>query len=345
MRGCHPEIMDALCKTNLETTPGYGEDAYTALACHEIFKACGIDCETGMVRLLVGGTQTNATVIGAILRNYEGVLAAETSHINVHEAGAIEAGGHKVLVLPSKDGKLVAKDIAEYVDIFYADETFPHMVAPGAVYISHPTELGTLYTLSELKAISKVCRDKGLKLYLDGARLAYGLEAEGADVTLRDIANLTDVFYIGGTKCGAMFGEAVVAKDKALLPHFMTTVKQNGALLAKGRLAGIQFLTLFRDNLYQRIGCHGITAAKKLRNIFAGAGFSVFFDSPTNQQFFLLPNDVIDFLKDNGVEFELWGPRQPKITPVRFVTDWGTPDCDLEKLQELVSKINTGAVS
>lgn len=339
MRGCRPEVLEALCRTNLETTVGYGEDPYTAEAAGRIARACSLSPERCLVRFLVGGTQTNATVLGAILRSYEGVIAAETSHVNVHEAGAIEAGGHKVIVIPSVEGKLRAADIEDYIESFYADDTFAHMVAPGAVYISHPTELGSLYSLNELEEISRVCRKHDIRLYLDGARLAYGLAAETTDVTLSDIARLTDVFYIGGTKCGAMFGEAVVARDKNLLPHFMTVVKQHGALLAKGRLAGIQFLTLFTDDLYRRVGEHGIKAARRLREIFLEAGYELYFDSPTNQQFFLLPNRVIDILTERGVGFELWGPRREELTPVRFVTDWATPDADLEALGKLLAEI------
>lgn len=337
MRGCHPEIMEALRATNMEATPGYGDDPYTAKAIELVAKACGLDAEKSLVRFLVGGTQTNATVLDSLLRRYEGVLAAETAHINVHEAGAIEAGGHKVIVLPSENGKLQASAIAKYVDDFYSDETYPHMVAPGAVYISHPTELGTLYSLRELSEISRVCRERGVKLYLDGARLAYGLEAKGADVKLPDIARLADVFYIGGTKCGALFGEAVVAADRRLLPHFMTLVKQHGALLAKGRLAGIQFMKLFSDGLYQRIGRHGIDAAMALKDIFVEAGYEPCTDSSTNQQFFLLPNGVIDRLRENGVGFELWGPMRENSTPVRFVADWATPKADLAALKALLS--------
>ncbi len=339
MRGCHPEIMDALCRTNLEATVGYGDDPYTAEAKRCIANACGLAPEECLVQFMVGGTQTNAVVLNSILRGFEGVLAAETAHINVHEAGAIEAGGHKVIVLPSENGKLRASDIAEYVDRFYADDTYSHMVAPGAVYISHPTELGTLYSLDELTAISKVCQSRGIKLYLDGARLAYGLATPSADVKLSDIARLTDVFYIGGTKCGALFGEAVVASDKSLLPHFKTIVKQHGALLAKGRLNGIQFLTLFTDGLYMRIGRHGIEAAMALRKIFVDAGYDLYIDSPTNQQFFILPNELIDALTSQRVGFELWGPRQNNFTPVRFVTDWSTGEAELRALKSLLSNI------
>ncbi|MCM1021431.1 MAG: beta-eliminating lyase-related protein [Muribaculum sp.] len=341
IRGCHPEVLTALCSTNMDATVGYGEDGYTTEAKKLITDVCGLNEHDSLVQFLVGGTQTNAVVIDTLLRSYEGVLAAETSHINVHEAGAIEADGHKVIVLPSFLGKLEADDIASYVDNFYADDTFAHMVAPGMVYISQPTELGTLYSLSELKAISLVCHERGLKLYLDGARLAYALQATDNDVTLADISRLTDVFYIGGTKCGLLFGEAVVTKDKTMLPHFMTIVKQHGALLAKGRLLGVQFATLFRNDLYKRIGRNGISCAIKLRKVFEEFGYECYIDSTTNQQFFLLPNRLIDYLFSERVGFELWGARQNENTPVRFVTDWSTTDASIEELRIRLKKFTS----
>lgn len=339
MRGCHPEIMEMLCHTNMDASTGYGSDRYTAEAKSLIANACGFDHDKCLIEFLVGGTQTNSIVISSLLHSYQGVIAADTGHINVHEAGAIEAGGHKVITLPSHNGKLQAKEIARYVDEFYADETYSHMVAPGMVYISHPTELGTLYTLSELEEISAVCRRRDIKLYLDGARLAYGLHARSTDVTLPDIARLTDIFYIGGTKCGALFGEAVVAADKNLIPHFPTIIKQHGALLAKGRLLGVQFATLFKNDLYDRICRHGISTAMEMRKIFLDAGFELYIDSPTNQQFFILPNDIIDRLMAAGVGFELWGPRQKDKTPVRFVTDWATTMDSLQTLSHILSSV------
>lgn len=342
MRGCHPEILARMVDTNMDATPGYGADEYSARGRRVVAEACGLDPERCLVEFLVGGTQTNATVIDAMLRSFQGVMAAESAHISVHEAGAIEAGGHKVIVLPSEDGKLRAEDVARYVDDFYADETYPHMVAPAMVYISHPTEVGTLYSLAELEALSDVCRRRGVKLYMDGARLAYGLKAEGTDVGLEDIARLCDVFYIGGTKCGAMFGEAVVARDKGELPNFFTVVKQHGALLAKGRLTGIEFETLFSNDLYGRIGEHGIKCAKELRRIFSDAGVELFIDSPTNQQFFMMPADMICYLREAGVGFELWGPMRPGLTPVRFVTDWSTEEESLRKLSAILDRYTKG---
>ena len=329
MEGAHPEVMRRLVETNLEQTVGYGGDAYTARAKDLIREACGQP--QAEVRFLVGGTQTNATVIDALLARHEGVLGAETAHINVHEAGAIEATGHKVLVLPSHDGKVQADEVEAYIRNFYRDETYEHMVAPGMLYISHPTEYGTLYTLRELEDLSRVCREAGIPLYMDGARLGYGLAAEGTDVTLKDIARLCDVFYIGGTKVGALFGEAVVAARPERLPHFFSLVKQHGALLAKGRLLGIQFETLFENGLYAGIGKHAIRMAMKLKRAFVAKGYRLYVDSSTNQQFFVLPNADLDRLQQVAT-FEVWGIRGETETPVRFVTDWGTREEDVDAL-------------
>ncbi len=329
MEGAHPEVMRRLVGTNLEQTPGYGCDDYTARAKDLIREACGQP--QAAVQFLVGGTQTNATVIDALLARHEGVLAAESAHINVHEAGAIEASGHKVLTLPAHDGKVLAADVEAYIRNFYRDETYEHMVAPGMLYISHPTELGTLYTLRELEDLSRVCREADIPLYMDGARLGYGLAAEGTDVTLKDIARLCDVFYIGGTKVGALFGEAVVAARPERLPHFFPLVKQHGALLAKGRLLGIQFGALFTDGLYQHIGAHAVRLALKLKQAFVEKGYKLHLDSPTNQQFVCLPNETIDRLMREAT-FELWGPRGETETVVRFVTSWATREEDVDKL-------------
>lgn len=333
MEGAHPEVMRRLLETNLEQTPGYGCDDYTARAKDLIREACGQP--QAAVQFLVGGTQTNATVIDALLARHEGVLAAESAHINVHEAGAIEASGHKVLTLPAHDGKVLAADVEAYIRNFYRDETYEHMVAPGMLYISHPTELGTLYTLRELEDLSRVCREANIPLYMDGARLGYGLAAEGTDVTLKDIARLCDVFYIGGTKVGALFGEAVVAARPERLPHFFPLVKQHGALLAKGRLLGIQFGALFTDGLYQRIGAHAVRLALKLKQAFVEKGYKLHLDSPTNQQFVCLPNETIDRLMREAT-FELWGPRGETETVVRFVTSWATREEDVDKLIALL---------
>lgn len=333
MEGAHPDVMRRLLETNLEQTVGYGSDPYTQRAKDLIRKACGVP-EAG-VHFLVGGTQTNSTVIDGLLRQHEGVIAAETAHINVHESGAIEATGHKVLTLPQHNGKLEAEEVEKYITDFYRDETYEHMVAPGMVYISHPTELGTLYSLDELEKLSAVCRRANISLYMDGARLGYGLAAENTEVTLTDIARLCDVFYIGGTKVGALFGEAVVAPDPKRLPHFFPLIKQHGALLAKGRLLGIQFETLFTDHLYECMGKHAVRLALKLKEAFKSKGYKLQLDSPTNQQFVCLPNETIDRLLQHAT-FELWGPRGEKETVVRFVTSWATREEDVDAFIRLL---------
>ena len=333
--GAHPDVMSRLVETNLEHTVGYGADPYTEEARQRIREAC--QAPDALVQFLVGGTQTNATVIDALLRRHEGVMAAETAHINVHESGAIEHSGHKVLVLPAHDGKVSAEEVDRYVADFYRDDTFEHMVAPGALYITQPTEYGTIYSLGELEALSAVCRRHQIPLYLDGARLGYALASDSADFTLSDIARLCDVFYIGGTKVGALFGEAVVARDPARLPHFFPLVKQHGALLAKGRLLGVQFAALFTDGLYTRIARHADLMAMRIRQIFEQRGYAAAIDSPTNQQFFVLPNDVMDRLLPH-VSFELWGPRGESETTVRFVTSWATSQADVDALAQLIAR-------
>lgn len=334
MRGAHPLVLQRLIDTNLEQTAGYGDDNYTRQARQRILDFCGLT--DGEVHFLVGGTQTNATVIDGLLARHEGVLATRSAHIHVHESGAIEASGHRVITLDEYEGKLSADIVRQFIDDFYRDETYEHMVAPGMVYISHPTELGTLYTLDELKALSKVCRDAEIPLYMDGARLGYGLAADDTDVTAADIARLCDVFYIGGTKAGALFGEAVVIPQKDKLPHFRPLIKQHGALLAKGRLTALQFDALFTDSLYLKISRHAIRMAMKLKEGLLKKGYPLLIDSPTNQQFFILPNTDIDRLA-TSVSFELWGSRQEALTPVRFVTDWSTDEADVDALLNLMS--------
>lgn len=334
--GAHPDVMARLIATNLEHTVGYGADSYCAEARQFIREAC--QAPDALVQFLVGGTQTNATVIDALLRRHEGVMAADTAHINVHESGAIEHSGHKVLVLPSHEGKVRAEEVEQYISDFYRDETFEHMVAPGLLYITQATEYGTVYSLAELEALSAVCRRHQIPLYLDGARLGYALVSDGADFTLADIARLCDVFYIGGTKEGALFGEAVVAANPARLPHFFPLVKQHGALLAKGRLLGVQFGALFSDGLYTRIARHAVLLAQELRNVFVEHGYRLALDSPTNQQFFILPNNVMDRLLPD-VSFELWGPRGETETTVRFVTSWANTKEDIGALRSLLDKI------
>ena len=328
--GCHKAILKRLMETNDEKATGYGLDDYCAAARVKIREACAKpDAD---VFFLVGGTQTNATVIDALLQSYQGVLAVETGHINVHESGAIEFGGHKVLALPSHDGKMDADELRQWLEAFYADIAYEHMVFPGMVYITHATEMGTIYSLAELQAISDVCRHYNLPLFIDGARLGYGLMAEGSDVTLQQLADLCDVFYIGGTKCGALCGEAVVFPNpNAPAPaQFFTIVKQHGALLAKGRLLGIQFDTLMHDGLYFKLARHAVEQAMRLRDAFIARGFEMYSNSPTNQQFVLLDKTAIERLEKDFV-FEQWFPVGDKMN-CRFVTSWATRPEDVDAL-------------
>ena len=330
--GCHPKVLERLTETNLMPMPGYGSDDFTESAKRKILEACGTP--DGDVYFLVGGTQTNAVVISAYLRRYEGVISADTGHINAHEAGAVEFTGHKVLTLPEHDGKIDPDALAQYLRSFYADANHDHCVFPGMVYISHPTEYGTLYTKSELTAIHGICAEYGIPLFLDGARLGYGLAGNHTDVTLRDIAALTDVFYIGGTKVGALCGEAVVFPKKAPA-HFMTTVKQHGALLAKGRLLGVQFDALFTDDLYMEISRHAIRMAQKLRAMFKEKGYEFFRESPTNQQFIILTNEQMARLSEE-VRFSFWERLDENRSVVRFAVSWSTTEDDLDRLASII---------
>lgn len=336
MAGAHPEVLEALVHTNMELTVGYGNDPYTLQAKELIRKAIGND--NAEVMFLVGGTQTNATAIDGILARHEGVLAAESGHIVVHESGAIEASGHKVLTLPHHDGKVKAEDVESFITEFYADETYQHMVAPGMLYISQPTEYGTIYSLDELKQLSEVCHTHEIPLYIDGARLGYALGSSEADFTLEDVARLADVFYIGGTKMGTLFGEALVVTNRSLLKNLFPLVKQHGALLAKGRLLGLQFGAMFRDGLYERLGRHATSLALRLKDIFRKAGYKIMIDSPTNQQFVQLPNSVIDQLRENA-SFDYWGPRGKEQSTVRFVTSWATTESDIDELERLINEL------
>lgn len=334
LEGAHPSVMEALMRTNMEQLPGYGSDPYCERAKEKIRKACGT--ENAEVFFISGGTQTNMTVITSILRSYQGVVAAQTGHISVHEAGAIEAGGHKVITLPHHEGKISAGDLKDLLDRFYGDETYDHMVFPGMVYISHPTEYGTLYTLRELKEISEVCRENHLPLYMDGARLGYGLASLQTDVSLKDVAELCDVFYIGGTKVGALCGEAVVFSGMKAPDHFFTTVKQRGALLAKGRVLGVQFDALFTDDLYMKISRHAILMAEKLKDALREAGIPFFKDSPTNQQFVILENDMMEKLSSK-VSFSFWEKYDETHTVVRFATSWATTEEQIDQLRAAFS--------
>ena len=326
--GAHPAIIENLQRTNFLKTAGYGNDEFSESARAKIRAACKApDAE---IYFLVGGTQTNAVVIGALLKSFEGVIAADSGHISIHEAGAIELGGHKVLTIKNRAGKILAADVRAYVENFYADGNREHMTFPGMVYISQPTEYGTLYTLDELKALSEVCREKNLPLYVDGARLAYALASPQNDVALENLAELADAFYIGGTKCGAYFGEAVVLR-KNLIPHFFTIIKQRGALLAKGRILGVQFDTLFTDDLYFKIGRRAIEAADKIRGELKALGYELFIDAPTNQTFVVLTPAQLQTLSER-VEFSFWEKISDDKTVIRLATSWATRADDVDKL-------------
>ena len=329
--GAHPEILKRLEETNMEALPGYGMDHYTESAKEKIRNACGLPGAD--IEFLVGGTQTNSVVISTMLRDWEGVIAAESGHVNVHEAGAIEFTGHKVLTLPSHEGKLYASEVRRFLEEFYGDVTHDHMVFPGMVYISHPTEPGTLYSRAELEALADVCREYEIPLFLDGARLGYGLMSYVSDMTLEDIARLTDVFYIGGTKVGALCGEAVVFTKNNKPAHFMTSVKKRGALLAKGRLLSIQFDTLFTNDLYFEISRHAIEMAEKIKEIIREKGWRVYMDSPTNQQLIIMVEEEMAALAKH-VKFDRWGPYDETHTIVRLASSWSTTEEDIQVLAE-----------
>ena len=327
--GCHQRVLDALVRTNLVQTLGYGEDEYCAQAAAKIKALCGR--EDVAVHFLVGGTQANLTVIAAALRPHQGALCPVGGHINVHETGAVEATGHKVLTVPSDDGKITAQQVKDTVLAHRADGSFEHMVQPKLVYISNPTEYGTLYSLSELEALSAACRELGLYLFLDGARLGYGLMAEGYDVTMKDIARLCDVFYIGGTKVGALFGEAVVICNDALKEDFRYIIKQHGGMLAKGRLLGVQFDALLTDNLYFEISIHAVHMADKIRATLAELGVSHLVPGITNQIFPILSDKCLEQL---AKEFCFTEMERVSDThrAIRFCTSWATTEENVDKL-------------
>ncbi len=327
--GAHPQVMKLLNESNMEQTPGYGEDFYCEKARKLIKELCL--AEDADVHFLVGGTQTNLTVIASILRPIQGVICATTGHINVHETGAVEATGHKVLALPSDDGKITAAQVQSVYEEHWNDTSHEHIVQPGMVYISYPTENGTLYTKEELTALSEVCRKYNLPLYLDGARMGYGIMAEGNNLSLPDIARLCDAFYIGGTKVGALFGEALVITGNTLKRDFRYYIKQRGGMLAKGRLLGLQFIALLEDNLYFEISAHADKLACKIKNAFAEKGYPFLFNSVTNQQFPILPNVQLQTLAKNYV-FSTWKQIDAEHTAVRFCTSWATKDEDVEQL-------------
>lgn len=331
--GAHPKIIKKLSDTNFEMLSGYGSDKYCESAIKKIKQAC--DCPLADVYFLVGGTQTNQVVIDTMLNQYEGVISAKTGHINIHEAGAIEVTGHKVLEVASNNGKIIAKELNNYLETFYNDDNREHMAFPGMVYISHPTEYGTLYSENELKEISEICSKYKIPLYMDGARLGYALMSKETDVSLADIANFCDVFYIGGTKVGALCGEAVVFTKNNTPKHFITLIKQHGALLAKGRLLGIQFDTLFENDLYFEISKNAIEMAEKLKGIFKEKDYEFFMETPTNQQFIILENSKMENLKDK-VAFSFWEKYDDTHTVVRFATSWATTENDIKLLSEIL---------
>ena len=330
--GAHPAILQKLIDTNFDKVPGYGTDPYCASAKEKIRAACS--APEADVFFISGGTQTNAIVIASMLNRWQGVLAAATGHIAGHEAGAIEYTGHKVISLPAHEGKVSAGDVENWCDTFYADANHDHMVFPGMVYISHPSEYGTLYTKRELEELHAVCARYHMPLFMDGARLGYALTSEGTDVTLADIAALTDVFYIGGTKVGALCGEAVVFPHGAPA-HFMTMVKQQGALLAKGRLMGIQFDVLFTDDLYTRISRNAIDTANALKKGLADKGYQFFMDSPTNQIFVVLANSQLAALEGKA-KFGFWEKYDDSHTVMRIATSWATRMEEIQALLELM---------
>ena len=324
--GAHPQILKRLEETNFEQTKGYGEDEHCENARRIIRRLC--ENENADVHFLVGGTQTNTTVIASTLRPHQGVISAITGHINAHETGAIEATGHKVIALPAENGKLTAVQVQQTYDDHWNDANHEHIVQPGMVYISNPTEGGTIYTKQEMQALSDVCRKNKLPLFMDGARLGYGLAAEGNDLTLPDITKMCDVFYIGGTKIGALFGEAVVITNDALKKDFRYLIKRHGGMLAKGRLLGIQFETLLENGLYFEISRHAVQMGMLIRNAFKSKGFSFLCKSPTNQQFPILTNEQIMWFSKKYA-FELWTKTDDSHAAVRFCTSWATREEDV----------------
>ena len=335
--GCHSAVLQKLIESNMVQTPGYGTDDYCTRAAGMIRKLCAN--EELAVHFLVGGTQTNLTVISAALRPHQGVIGACTAHVQVHETGAIEATGHKVLSLPSDDGKISASQIETTVTEHFSDESAEHTVQPKMVYISNPTELGTIYTLSELEAISATCRKHGLYLFLDGARLGYGLTANGNDVTMADLARLCDVFYIGGTKVGALFGEAVVISNPAIAEDFRYLIKQHGGMLAKGRLLGVQFCALLEDKLYFKISEHANGLADQLRKTLDKLGYSLFVPGVTNQVFPVLPDGLLARLRE---KFSFTEQQRFDETHrvVRFCTSWATTQENMDLLCKTLEELS-----
>ena len=333
LEGCCPQILEALQATNLEQTLGYGEDPHCTEAARRIRYV--FDCPDADIHFLVGGTQTNVTVISALLRPHQGVLCAESAHINVHETGAVEHSGHKALALPAPAGKITAAQVRDALQAHHSDFSREHMAQPGMVYISFPTELGTIYTKRELEALHQVCQDWEIPLFIDGARLGYGLEASGCNVLPKDLPRLCDVFYIGGTKQGALFGEAVVFSDTHLSEDFRYFIKQNGGMLAKGRLLGIQFETLMNEGLYFKLARHADRLADDVRAAFQRKRIPFLVENTTNQVFPVVANDILPRLEEN-FGFERWQVVDENHTAVRFCTSWATPQSAVDELEAFI---------
>ncbi len=330
--GCHPRVLEALTRTNMVSTPGYGDDDFSELAKEKIREY--IKCPEADIYFLVGGTQTNQVVIDSMLSNYDGVVAAATGHVAMHEAGAIEYSGHKVITLPEHSGKIDADELKQMLVDHYSDASAEHMVNPGMVYMSFPTEYGTLYSRDELGNISSICREYEIPLFIDGARLAYGLAAQN-ELTMEDIAEYADVFYIGGTKVGALFGEAVVFTKRNTPKHMITQIKQHGALLAKGRLLGVQFGALFTDNLYLEMGHHAIKQANIIREDLKKKGYQLYMENPTNQIFVVMDNKELDKFGEKVV-YGFWEKYNEEKTVIRIATSWATTDSDVEELRKIL---------
>ena len=333
--GAHPKVLENLIKYNEARTTPYGFDIFSERAKERIREACGMP--DAQIFFLTGGTQTNATTIDSMLYQYEGVICVETGHINVHEAGAVEFTEHKIITLPGNLGKMDAKVLDKYLDDFMHDGNNAHAVFPGLVYITFPTELGTLYTAHELNDIYQVCKRYDIPLYIDGARLGYGLMAEDNDITLPFLAHHCDVFYIGGTKLGAWCGEAVVFTNRQAHKHFFSIQKQHGAVIAKGALIGLQFEALFTDNLYFDLARHANEMAMRMKRLFQQKGFEFYLDSPTNQQFVILPDALVEKLSKQ-IEFTHWGQAPGHRTICRFVTSWATTEEELQELERILTE-------
>ncbi len=330
--GCHPKVLQALNDTNMVSTPGYGEDEFCNSAKEKIRDY--IKCPNADIYFLVGGTQTNQVVIDSMLSNYDGVVAAATGHVAVHEAGAIEYSGHKVITLPAHEGKIDASELKQMLIDHYADDSAEHMVNPGMVYISYPTEYGTLYSREELDAISSICKEYEMPLFVDGARLAYGLAAQ-SELSMADIAAFADVFYIGGTKVGALFGEAVVFTKGNTPKHMITQIKQHGALLAKGRLLGVQFDALFTDDLYMSMGINAVKQAAIIRDDLKSKGYKLYMENPTNQIFVVMENEKLESFGEK-VAYGFWEKYDETHTVIRIATSWATSDDAVEELKKIL---------